>query len=111
MTAQKPSGVLLKVLGQVLVTCDMCTQLVRCVDVKAHVESGCTCNKDGLPGLTVSQILNQPLTTAPTSTERQLASNLVRRMMVTSPTDSIQIATGGQVINYHLATPIIILAL
>ena len=104
LVVQKPSSVLMKVLGGVMVKCGVCTQLVCCADIKVHVESGCTRKPEGPPDLTVSRILNQPLTTPPTPTERQLASNLVRRMMAATSSDSIQIATGGQVNNYNSVT-------
>ena len=97
---QKPSDLLLRVLGRVLVQCPSCISIVRCEDLRAHLSSGC--KRDSPSDLMVADILSQPLTTPTTNTERRLASNLVRRMMVTGSKDTVQISTGGQVRKFLL---------
>lgn len=72
--------------------------------IHAHFESGC--KKESITDLSVSDILSQSLTTPTTPTERQLVSNLVRRMMAATPSDSIQITTGGQVRDHKHAPPL-----
>ena len=96
LSVQKPSSVLTKVLGRVIVKCSVCLEMVHIDDIHTHLAS--RCKKESTIDLSVSDILSQSLTT-PTPTERQLASNLVRRMMAATLSDSVQITTGGQVRN------------
>ena len=103
LSVQKPSSVLMKVLGRVIVECCRCLQMVHVDNIHTHLASGC--KKESTTDLSVSDILSQSLTTPTTPTERQLASNLVRRMMAATPSDSIQITTGGQVRNIHQHAP------
>lgn len=95
MSVQKPSSVLMKVLGRVIVKCSVCLEMVHIDDIHTHLASGC--KKESTTDLSVSDILSQSLTTPTTPTERQLASNLVRWMMAATPSDSVKITTGGQV--------------
>ena len=102
LSVQKPSSVLMKVLGRVIVKCSVCLEMVHIDDIHTHLASGC--KKESTTDLSVSDILSQSLTTPTTPTERQLASNLVRRMMAATPSDSVQITTGGQVREKHSST-------
>ena len=77
----------------------MCLEMVHINNIHTHLASGC--KKESTTDLSVSDILSQSLSTPTTPTERQLASNLVRRMMAATPSDSVQITIGGQVRNIH----------
>ena len=78
----KASAVVMKVLGDLLLACDVstCTQVVALKNLKAHVHSGC---KHALPTfspskLTVGQITSLPLMSPPTKAEQNAATNVVK---------------------------------
>ena len=74
-----------------------CRHVVRLENYQNHLLSGCKesfISDHSSDLLTVNSILIQPSNVSPSATEEQLASNLVKRMMVN---DHLTIRTGGQV--------------
>ena len=109
----KASAVVMKVLGDLLLACDVstCTQVVALKNLKAHVDSGC---KHALPTfspskLTVGQITSRPLTSPPIKAEQNAATNVVKRLLCSSSSEpgpsglhtSAKLSTAGQVSNSH----------
>ena len=82
------SDVLLKILGELLLTCDSpsCSTLVALKNLKEHVMSGCklTTPTFSPSKLTIQQITSCPLTSPPTNAERRVATNVVKRLMCSS---------------------------
>ena len=104
---------MMKVLGDLLLACDVstCTQVVALKNLKAHVDSGC---KHTLPTfspskLTVGQITSRPLTSPPTKAEQNATTNVVKRLLCSSSSEPgpsglhtlMKLPTAGQVSNSH----------
>lgn len=99
----------MKVLGDLLVTCDKvgCTEVVALKNLRKHMDSGCTHEMHTFSPskLTVGQILSRPLTSPPTTAERKAATSVVKRLMGSSPDgeglcatgDIVKLPTAGQV--------------
>ena len=103
--------VVTKVLGDLLISCDKssCSQIVALKNLKAHIDSGC---RLALPTfspskMTVAQITSRPLTSPPTRAETNVATNIVKRLLSSSPPEFepgpsvfnkiVRLPTGGQV--------------
>ena len=100
----------MKVLGDLLVTCDkpLCTEVVALKNLQKHMASGCTheIHTFSPSKLTVGQILSRPLTSPPTTAERKAATSVVKRLIGTSADgegtsrsrkDMVRLPTAGQV--------------
>ena len=97
---------LIKVLGELLLTCDIasCSEVVALKNLKTHVQSGC---KATLPTfspskLTIGQIVSRSLTSPPTAAERKAATSVVKRLMSSPPgplhsSSVVKLPTAGQV--------------
>ena len=69
-----------------------CRHIVRLENYQNHLLSESFISDQSPDLLTVNSILIQPSNVSPSATEEQLASNLVKRMMVN---DHLTIRTGG----------------
>lgn len=94
----------MEVLGQLLLSCDneQCSEVVALKDLQLHLASGCTQNTQLQSNITVSQLLSRPLSSPPTTVEKEAASRIVKRLMHSSPSGQatknvITLPTAGQV--------------
>ena len=87
-----PPSVLVSLLPQLPVNCPSCNGRVRAENFDEHHRSGCKVHLS----IEVSSFL-QPLTTPTTDLERNVASNVVRRMMHERGDNSVVVSTGGKV--------------
>ena len=79
------SEVVIKVLGGLLINCDVCNSVVSLRSLKSHTSSGCTTVATYLPSkLTVRQITSRPLYSPPTEAERKAATNIVRWILASN---------------------------
>ena len=94
----------MRILGQVLVTCQSCHREVRISDVKTDATT--KCGEGGTSqDLSVSDILCKPLTTPPTTVEQRVALNVVRQMMSTHKVgERIRLPTTGHNMSFNIAT-------
>lgn len=93
------------VLGSLLVECTKCGRGTRADQYLTHLKSQC---KEGITSLspaktTMREILQKPANTPVTPSERKVAGNLIRRMMVAEKdTSLITVPTKGQVCHSYL---------
>ena len=95
------SEVVVKVLGQLLVSCDQCSAVVALKNLQQHLSSGCrqTSQTSSPSKITVGQILTRPLNSPPTRAEKEAAARVVKRMLCSGQAtrNVVMLPTAGQV--------------
>ena len=107
-TVHSPPSVVLELLGELVLVCSHCTQMVKAVNYRIHLDSNCQMHNtpDSPSKHTLKEIMQAPADNPTTPMEKKAAGRILHRLLheVEPGCSIIRVPTSGQVGETHLTT-------